>query len=342
MAVSFGSLGRDQAVLRLLEEEEERQTLTGTTFEETLCKSALNHVPGDYLPFNWTVNPYRGCAHACVYCFARPTHTYLGLDLAEDFERHIVVKVNVAAVLRRELAAARWAGELVALGTNTDPYQRAERRYRLTRSVLSELAEARNPVSITTKSPSVLADLDLLERIAAEAGAGVNLSVGTLDEQTWRALEPQTARPQRRLEAVARLNAAGVRAGVLVAPILPHLTDSEDQLSETIALAAESGAVHAAPVVLHLRPGVREHFMAWLEQQRPDLVPRYERLYRRGAYADPAYRRRIGELVAGLRRRHGIDERRSRRKGPAVEARAVARRRAEPPLPPTAPQLTLL
>src|ERR671911_670182 len=198
----------------------------GTRFHEVRAKSALNRVPGSYLPFNWTVNAFRGCAHACTYCFARNTHTYLDLDAGRDFEREIVVKVNAPELLRAELSKPSWKHELVAIGTNTDPYQWAEGRYRLMPPILEALRDTRTPVSVLSKSPLPLRDLDLYRELAEVVDVSVNFSVPTLDEKVWRGTEPHTPHPRKRLAAVARFNEAGIPSGVLVAPLMPGINDS--------------------------------------------------------------------------------------------------------------------
>ena len=261
------------------------------------AKRIVNRVPeASRMPFRYTINAYRGCAHACTYCFARPTHVYLGMDAGADFERRIVVKVNAVERLRAELRDPRWGGEHIAMGTNTDPYQPAEGRYRLTRGLIAELTAARNPFSILTKSPMILRDLDLLAAAAQARLVRCNLSIGTLDEEVWRASEPGTPPPRRRVEAVARLNAAGVPCGVLIAPVLPGLSDSLEQLTEVVEACVEAGAVSVSPILLHLRPGVREIFMPWLEGYRPDLAERYRTLYA-ASYATPGARARLTQKV---------------------------------------------
>ena len=207
----------------------------GITFHEVRCRSALNHVPSaSRVPFRWTVNPYRGCSHACVYCFARNTHTYLDLDPGADFDRQIVVKINIAEVLRRELARPRWTREHVAMGTNTDPYQRAEGRYRLMPQVISALAGSRTPFSILTKGTLLSRDLPLLSEAANRVKVGVSISLALLDEELHATLEPGTPTPRARLELVRRIRAAGLPCGVLVAPILPYLTDSDAHLEALV------------------------------------------------------------------------------------------------------------
>src|SRR3954469_23344441 len=267
------------------------------------------------LPFEYTINPYRGCTHACTYCFARPTHEYLGLNAGEDFERRIVVKVNAVDRLRAELRDPRWGGAHIAMGTNTDPYQPVEGRYKLTRGIVEALTEARNPFSILTKSTMLLRDLDLLVEAAKHVSVAANYSIGTLDESVWRIAEPGTPPPRRRLEAVARINEAGIPCGVLIAPILPGLSDSEEQLDAIVRGCIEAGATSVAPILLHLRPGVREQYMPWLADVRPDLVERHEQLYtaRRG-YAPKAEQERLSTTVKQLVARFG---------GLAVEPRAT-------------------
>ena len=240
-------------------------------------------------------------------CFARPTHTYLNMGAGEDFERKIVVKVNAPEVLRRELRKRSWKGAHVAMGTNTDPYQRCEGRYRLTRGVLEALRDYANPCSILTKSPLLLRDLDLFTELASTAGFTANLSIGTLDEEVWRRSEPGTPHPRARMEAVKALSRAGIPCGVLVAPILPGISDSPAQLREVVRAAADAGASHVSPVALHLRPGVKEEFMPWLEREYPELVEGYQRLYR-GSNAPKATRQAIAERVGEARRHYPLPE----------------------------------
>jgi len=236
-------------------------------------------------------------------CFARPTHTYLNMGAGEDFERKIVVKVNAPEVLRQELRKRSWKGEHVAMGTNTDPYQRCEGRYRLTRGVLEALRDYANPCSILTKSPLLLRDLDLFTELVSTAGFTANLSIGTFDEEVWRRTEPGTPHPRARMQAVKALNRAGVPTGVLVAPILPGISDSPAQLREVVRAAADAGASHVSPIALHLRPGVKEEFMPWLEREYPELVDGYRRMYR-GSNAPKATRQAIAERVGAARRRY--------------------------------------
>jgi DNA repair photolyase len=230
-------------------------------------------------------------------CFARNTHTYLDLNAGRDFEREIVVKVNVPELLRAELAKPSWKRELVAFGTNTDPYQWAEGKYKLMPPMIDALVESETPTSILTKSPLVTRDMDQLLALAEIADVSVNFSVPTLDEKIWRQTEPHTPHPRKRLEAVAAFNEAGIPSGVLVAPLMPGINDSPELVEEIVSIAEEAGATFVNGIALHLRPGVKEVFMSWLSAARPDLVPRYDDLYQDRAYAPPAERKRIGSLV---------------------------------------------
>ncbi|MGH2922403.1 MAG: radical SAM protein [Solirubrobacterales bacterium] len=269
----------------------------GVNFHEVRARSALNRVPGTYLPFNWTVNAFRGCLHACQFCFARSTHTYLDLDAGRDFEREIVVKVNVPELLRAELSKPSWKRELVAFGTNTDPYQWAEGRYELMPPMLEALRDTRTPVSVLSKSPLPLRDLELYKELAEVADVSVNFSIPTMEERAWRETEPHTPSPRKRMEAVAAFNEAGIPSGVLIAPLMPGINDSPEQVEEIVRLAEEAGATFVNGIALHLRPGVKEVFMSWLSAARPDLVPRYEQLYADRAYAPSAEKKRLAKLV---------------------------------------------
>jgi DNA repair photolyase len=232
-------------------------------------------------------------------CFARPTHTYLDMNAGRDFETKIVVKVNAPEVLRRELAAKRWKGEHIAMGTGTDPYQRAEGRYKLMRGIMEALIDHRNPFSILTKGTLILRDLDLLTRAAEVAPVSAAFSIGTLDEQVWRETEPGTPHPRARIEAIRTLTEAGIPTGVLMAPILPGISDRPEQLREVVGAAIDAGATHVSPILLHLRPGVREEFLPWLETEHPDLVERYLQMYRQ-PYGPKAMRESLGRQVASM------------------------------------------
>jgi DNA repair photolyase len=239
-------------------------------------------------------------------CFARNTHTYLDMDAGADFNSRIVVKVNAGELARRELAAPRWPGEHVAMGTNVDCYQRAEGRYRLMPGIIAALRDAANPFSILTKGTLILRDLDLLAEAAEVTDVGLNLSVGSADPELCRSVEPGTPSPQRRLEACATITGRGLRCGVLMGPVLPFLSDSPSQLEATVRQIAAAGAAHVSPIVLHLRPGAREWYLRWLGEQHPELLPRYRGLYGTRAYAPRAYQRHITEQVRQLAGRHGV------------------------------------
>jgi len=284
----------DDAVVRRFEAPE----ALDTRFYEVRSKSVLNRVPAaSRMPFRWTINPYRGCSHACVFCFARPTHVFLGWNAGRDFGKEIVVKVNAPEVLRAELRRPSWAREHVALGTNTDPYQWVEAKYRLMAGIWEALRDARTPSSVLTKSPLLLRDMALMKQIAAVASFTANLSIPTLEQKAWRATEPHTPNPRARLEAVAELNRNGIPAGILIAPLMPGINDDPRQIEALLAAAAEAGATGVGGIALHLRGEVRGVFMDWLRSQRPDLVPLYEELYANGAYAPAAERRRLALLL---------------------------------------------
>jgi DNA repair photolyase len=293
----------------LFEEELERHVgkgeFRGLEFLHVNARRIINEVPAaSHLPFRFTINAYRGCTHACTYCFARPTHEYLDLGIGDDFERKIVVKVNAVERLRAELAPGRWAGDHIAMGTNTDPYQRCEGKYHLTRGIVEVLAEVGNPFSILTKSTLILRDLDLLADAASRTDVRANFSIGTLDEEVWKLTEPGTPHPRRRIEAVAKLNAAGVPCGVLIAPVLPGLSDGTEQLEAVVKACVEAGARPIASILLHLRPGVREHYLGWLAGARPDLVSLHEELYPR-SYAPKSAQNRVSGMVSEMVERHG-------------------------------------
>ena len=297
----------------------------GITFYEIQARSIINRVPdASRMPFRWTINPYRGCTHACAYCFARNTHTYLDLDFGHDFDSKIVVKTNAPALLRRELASPHWDGEHIAMGTNVDCYQRGEGRYRLMPGIIEALRDRANPFSILTKGSLILRDLDLLRQAAEVTEVAFNVSVGITDRELWRSLEPGTPPPRRRLEVCKTLNDAGLPCGILMAPVIPFLSDAPEQLEATVEQIAAAGATHVSPIALHLRPGAREWFMAWLGTHHPDLVPRYQRLYGRGAYPPKAYQQRIADDVRTFAQRYGIG------RAEPGDSRRVGRRPATP------------
>lgn len=282
----------------------------GVTFHEVAARSALNRVPeASRVPFRWTVNPMRGCSHACTYCFARSTHEYLDLDAGTDFETQIVVKTNVVEVLRAELARPSWRREHVALGTNTDPYQRAEGRYRLMPGILEALAGAGTPLSVLTKGPLLRRDLPLLSEAVGTVPVGVAVSLAVLDPDLQQSVEPGTPLPQARLDLVRAVREAGLTCDVLVAPVLPWLTDSTEHLDALVAALAEAGATAVTVMALHLRGPVKPLYLRWLAEHHPHLVAGYRRLYGNGAYVPAAYTRWLRDRVRPVLRRHGLDRR---------------------------------
>ncbi len=301
-----------------------RGEFAGMEFLHVNARSIINSVPTtSRMPFRHTINAYRGCSHACRYCFARPTHEYLGLGIGEDFERKIVVKVNAVERLRAELRAPAWRGRPIAMGTNTDPYQHAEGKYHLTRGIVGVLGQVRNPFSILTKSTLVLRDLDLLASTAARTVVRVDLSIGTLDRDVWRLTEPGTPPPDRRVDAVRRLNEAGVPYGVLIAPILPGLSDGEDQVRAVADACLEAGAVSITAIPLHLRTGVREHYLSWLSSARPDLAGLYEERFENRSYQLAGEQARLAGLAAAVGRHPATTGRDA--PFPSVQARPLGR-----------------
>ncbi|UUO00483.1 Rv2578c family radical SAM protein [Mycolicibacterium novocastrense] len=279
----------------------------GMTFHEVLCKSALNKVPNAaMLPFRFTVNAYRGCSHACRYCFARPTHEYLDLSPGSDFDSEVVVKTNVADVLRRELSRRSWQRETVALGTNTDPYQRAEGRYALMPGIISALTDSGTPFSILTKGTLLRRDLPLIREAARQVDVSVAVSLAVGDPVLHREVEPGTPSPQARLGMIAAIRDAGLGCHVMVAPVLPHLTDSAEHLDALLGQIAAAGATGVTVFGLHLRGATRGWFMNWLAGAHPQLVPKYRELYRRGAYLPQDYRKMLHDRAAPLVAKHAL------------------------------------
>jgi DNA repair photolyase len=278
------------------------------TYQEVKSRSALNHVEG--MPFAWTLNPYRGCTHGCHYCFARRYHRQFELNAGDQFASIILVKTNFVEVLARELSRPTWSRELVALGTATDPYQPIEGHYKLTRGAIVELAASKTPVSIVTKGPMVVRDADVLLEATKAARCTVCVSVPSVDEDAWRRLEPGTAHPLQRLRAVRTLTQAGVRAGVLMAPVVPGITTSKRVLEATISAIAAHGAAFVGANVLHLEGGTREHFFEFLGREYPHLVDGYQRLYANGAKRVPReYSKAVSSKVSELREAIGLTER---------------------------------
>jgi DNA repair photolyase len=262
---------------------------------ETAAKSALNRVRG--MGFTWSLNPFTGCIHQCVFCYARGTHAYRELDGVRQWGSELTVKVNIATVLRAELRGRSYRGEEIAIGTATDPYQALEGRYRLMRAILGALRDARAPFHITTRSPLIVRDLDLLAQCARRADVGVAVSIATLDEALAHEIEPTVAPPRQRLRAVRALADAGIRVGVAVAPVLPGLTDAEGSLAAVVRAAADAGASHVWHSALNLGAITRDAYFAFLAATRPELVERYTRLFARGRYAEPGYVREVAERV---------------------------------------------
>ncbi len=273
-------------------------------FLPVLAHRVLNHLPKS--PFaRWTINAYRGCSHSCVYCFARPTHEYLGFNAGSDFDTKIVVKINAVDVLRRELANPKWTHEKVAMGTNTDPYQRAEAKFKLTRGIIAALVDADTPFSILTKSPLVTRDLDLIAPAARHLEVNVSFSIATIDEHAWRVTEPGTPHPLRRIAAVRAMVEAGVPTGVIMAPILPGLSDQRAQIEATVAAIQDAGAevFHAHPV--YLRGATREHFMSWLYDHDRELHARYVRGISERGDVTREYKKWVSDAVAGAKAKYG-------------------------------------
>ncbi|MGO1227391.1 MAG: Rv2578c family radical SAM protein [Brachybacterium sp.] len=282
----------------------------GVTFHEVTAKSALNRVPAaSSMPFEWTVNPYRGCSHACVYCFARSSHRYLDLDAGAGFDQQVIVKVNTAEVLRAELAKRSWRWDLVALGTNTDPYQRAEGRYRLMPGIIDALADSGTPLSILTKGTLLRRDLPQLVTAAERVPVDLSMSIAVFDDALQKAVEPGTPTTAARLATVRAAADAGFRVTVFLMPIMPWLTDSDAQLDDALAQIAGAGAAHVIFGALHLRPGAKEWFLEWIQREHPELATGYRRFYGTASYAPAAYRKHLAQRLRPLLRRHGLDSR---------------------------------
>lgn len=279
----------------------------GMTFHEVRARSVLNAVPASsHMPFRWTVNPYRGCSHACVYCYARGTHQYLDLDAGADFDQQIVVKTNAPAVLRAELSRPTWTRETVALGTNTDPYQRAEGHYRLMPGIIAALADTGTPFSLLTKGTLVARDVPLLREASRAVPVQVALSLAVLDPALAAAVEPGTPSPTARLRLIERLAAAGAEVTVMAMPLLPWLTDGDEHIDSLMGAVAGAGARRVMAGALHLRPGAREWYLAWIDREHPHLAEGYRRMYARSSYAPESYRRTLAETTRAAAARHGL------------------------------------
>ena len=279
----------------------------GITFHEVAAKSVLNKVGGgSNMPFEWTVNPYRGCSHACVYCFARKTHTYLDLDSGADFDSQLVVKVNAAEVLRRELARPSWQHHHVAMGTNTDPYQRAEGRYKLMPGIIRALADSGTPFSILTKGTLLARDIPLLKEASASTEIGMGISLALVDPELARIAEPGTPSPRARLDLIRRLRDAGLPCSVMAMPILPWLTDGDESLDALFSALADAGATGVTAGALHLRPGAREWYLEFIARHYPELSGRYARLYGKGTYASQEYRDWLAGRIRFFKAKYGF------------------------------------
>jgi len=277
------------------------------TYQEVSCRSALNRVKG--MPFEWTLNPYRGCTHGCHYCYARRYHTQFELGADDEFASVIFVKTNFVTVLTRELKKPSWSGSLVALGTATDCYQPIEGFYKLTRGTLEALCDARNPTSVVTKGPMIVRDKDILKELSSRTDCTVCISVPCIDEDVWTQLEPGTAPPLKRLRAVRELVDAGIHAGVLMNPIVPGISSKPALIEATVKAIADHGAKFIGCNVMYLQDGTRDHFMRWLADNYPKMVQGYERLYAR-KYPPDEYREEVKRIVGAMKARYGVGERR--------------------------------
>jgi DNA repair photolyase len=282
--------------------------LTGATrradearYQEIACRSALNPVKG--MPFAWTLNPYRGCTHGCHYCYARRYHAQFELGAGDEFASVIFVKTNMVDVLRRELRKPSWKGEYVAIGTATDCYQPIEGLYKLTRRALEAFCEFRNPVGVVTKGPMIVRDTDVLGDLTRVTECSVYVSVPCVDEDVWRALEPGTAHPLQRLRAVRALADAGIRAGVLMNPIVPGISSKPSLIERTVKAIADHGAHFVGCNVMYLQDGTRDHFIRWLSQEYPHLVDGYAQLYA-SKYPPRAYRDEVKRVIVAMRQKY--------------------------------------
>lgn len=290
---------------------------TDVVYEEILCKSALNPVKG--MGFNWSLNPYTGCEHRCAFCYVRAYELRADRPFDDRYGRTIRVKINVAAVLRSELSKRSWRKETVVIGAATDPYQPAEGKFKLTRKCLETLRDFSNPTGMITRGPMIVRDIDVLTALARRAEVSINFSIPTVDMDVWRKTEPGTAPPQQRLRAIEKLVAAGIKANIGMAPILPGISDRPEQIEAVIKAARDAGATGLWGNLLHLRPGTREHFMTVLARHWPELVPGYEQAYRGGPYLPEAVASGPLGTIAKLREKHGVGDRRRIRLQPPPE-----------------------
>ena len=271
--------------------------------QEIYCKTLLNRVNIPDFPFRWTLNPYRGCRHACRYCYARPTHEYWGMDAGKDFDQRVFAKINAPEVLREELRRPKWQGEAIAIGTASDPYEPAEAQYQLTRRIIQVLSEFQNPASITTKGVLVRRDVDVLRELCRSADVQVIFSVGSIDDEVWKLTEPGTPRPLARLEAMQYLVESGIPAGVMMAPLLPGISDSSEGIDTVVEAAAKHKAQFLSANLLFLKPGSREWFMPLIRESYPHLTAGYARLYRGKTFAAQEYTSQVLKIVDEARHR---------------------------------------
>jgi DNA repair photolyase len=295
---------------------------------EITCKSAINRVQG--MPYlKWSLNPYGGCVHRCRFCFAVQYRVVADQGTQQDFGTRLFIKTNFVEVLARELQRPTMQGEHITLGTATDPYQPVEGRYKLTRGALTLLRDHANPVSLLTKSPMVVRDVHLLADIARDTSAQIFFSITTVDLDLWRTVEPGTANPFHRLRAMRTLREAGVPAGVMMAPILPGLTDSVASIEAVAAAARDHNAAYFSATALRLAPYVKEFYLGFIGDEYPDLLGRYRRAYP-GAYAPTEYRDKLDERIQRIREQYGFGGHAERRRAPEP-----------PPAPRRGPQLAL-
>ena len=274
-------------------------------YQPVECKSFLHHFDKKFLPFSWGANPYRGCEHSCPYCFARYTHKYLGYNSNKDFDEKIFVKVNASEVLEKELSRTKWKKEAVNLGSICDPYQPAERKFKITRQVLKVFAKHRNPLFIGTKSDLILRDLDILSEMAKDTTLMVNFTITTLDENIRRKIEPRAASTKARLDAVKQLSDAGVTVGILFMPIFPYLTDDSKNINGVVKAITDAGAKNMIPGVLNLKASCRNRILSFMEEEFPKLLPKYLELYKK-AYATKEYRNEIYKMIEVARRKYDL------------------------------------
>lgn len=298
-------------IARMAAESPQVRARADTEYFALQSRSLLNRESSGRMPFDWTLNPYRGCEFGCHYCYARYSHEFMEMYDGRDFERKIYAKVNAPELLRDELRRARDKGLPIAMGTATDPYQPAEKQFEITRRLLEVFAEFEGlDFSITTKGVLILRDLDLLKAISARHRFSVHMTVTTTDERLARLLEPKAPPPAKRLEALGELACAGIPMGVNAMPILPGLNDSERDLTDVARCSAEAGARFLYGNILFLMPSAMRQFMPFLEREFPKLVKRYRKLYGRSAYLNGEYKEQISKLIAGLRTRYGLDGKR--------------------------------